>query len=205
MEKELYEKGYKLIAGIDEVGRGCLCGDVLACAIIMDKEKEILLDVTDSKKLTPKKREKLYPEILKNAFAVGIGRISPKVIDEINIKEATRLAMKQAVENLKDKNNNMVKADFLLIDAENIDIDIEQESLIKGDLKSYSIACASIVAKVYRDNLCFDWDKEYPGYNIKKHKGYGTKEHRERILELGPSKIHRASFLKRILKNASIS
>lgn len=188
-----------LIACIDEVGRGCLAGDVMACAIIMPKG--LVIDgVKDSKKISEKKREVLYEIILSNAIAWGIGRVNPKEIDKMNIKEATRLAMKYAVENLKDNAGNKITPDLLLIDAENIYIDIRQENIIKGDEKSFGIACASIVAKVTRDRLCIDWDNEYPGYNIKKHKGYGTKEHREAIVKLGPSPIHRLSFLTKILK-----
>lgn len=198
LEEEIYKEGYKSIACIDEVGRGCLAGDVLACAIIMPRDLRIE-GINDSKKLSEKKREFFYDKILENAIGVGIGRINSSIIDEINIKEATKLAMKKAVSNIKNKEGNIVKADFLLIDAEIIDSDIPIKSVIKGDEKSHGIACASIIAKVYRDNLCSEWDDEYGGYNLKKHKGYGTKEHRDRILELGPSPIHRISFLKKIL------
>lgn len=199
IENSLYEKGFNDLACIDEVGRGCLAGDVLACAIIMPKG--CFIDgVNDSKKLSEKKREFLYDKIITNSIAYGIGRVDPKVIDLINIKQASRLAMKKAVENLIDKNGNKYEAGFLLIDAETIDLDIDQMSIIKGDELSHGIACASIIAKVYRDRLCIHWDREYQGYNIKKHKGYGTKEHRENIKELGPSKIHRVSFLSKILK-----
>ncbi len=198
-ENEYYEKGYELIAGIDEVGRGCLAGDVVACAVIMPKGLRIE-GVKDSKKLSEKKRNELYKEILSHALACGIGRVDAKTIDDINIKQSTLYAMKFAVENLRDKENNLVTPDMLFVDAEKIDIDIDQLAIIKGDDKSHSIACASIVAKVYRDRMCQQWDEDYPGYNIKKHKGYGTKEHRENIQELGASKIHRMSFLKNILK-----
>ncbi|NLY85244.1 MAG: ribonuclease HII [Tissierellia bacterium] len=198
IEERIYNMGYKYIACIDEVGRGCLAGDVVACAIIMPRNLSID-GIKDSKKLTEKKREDLYEKILSISIAWGIGRVSPKKIDEINIKESTKLAMKLAVNNLKDKDGNKILPDFLLIDAEKIDMDIDQESVIKGDEKSFGIACASIVAKVYRDRLCTQWDKEYPGYNLKKHKGYGTKEHRELIKDLGPSPIHRITFLKNIL------
>lgn len=198
IEERIYNMGYKYIACIDEVGRGCLAGDVVACSIIMPRNLSID-GIKDSKKLTEKKREDLYEKILSNSIAWGIGRVSPKKIDEINIKESTKLAMKLAVNNLKDKDGNKILPDFLLIDAEKIDMDIDQESVIKGDEKSFGIACASIVAKVYRDRLCTQWDKEYPGYNLKKHKGYGTKEHRELIKDLGPSPIHRITFLKNIL------
>lgn len=199
IENQIRDSGYKHIACIDEVGRGCLAGDVLACAIIMPKGLRIN-GVVDSKKISEKKREVLYDEILSNAIAIGIGRVSPNLIDEINIKASTRLAMKKAVENIKDKKGKKIKSDFLLIDAESVDLDIPQESIIKGDDKSHGIACASIIAKVYRDRLCFEWDKDYPGYNLKQHKGYGTKEHRSNIKELGPSPIHRITFLKNILK-----
>lgn len=191
--------GYRNIACIDEVGRGCLAGDVVACAIIMPKDL-IINGVKDSKKLSEKKREALYDEILSKSIAYGIGRVSSNIIDKINIKEATRLAMKYAVENLKDKEGKTINPDFLLIDAEKIDLNIPQDPIIKGDDKSHGIACASIVAKVFRDRLCIEWDKEFEGYNLKKHKGYGTKEHREFIQNLGPSSIHRLSFLKKILK-----
>lgn len=198
LEEELYKEGYRSIACIDEVGRGCLAGDVLACAIIMPRGLRIE-GVNDSKKLSEKKRELFYDKILQNAIGVGIGRVNSSIIDQINIKEATKLAMKKAVSNIKDKDGKVVEADFLLIDAEIIDSDIKMKAVIKGDEKSHGIACASIIAKVYRDNLCSEWDEQYAGYNLKKHKGYGTKEHRERILELGPSPIHRMSFLKKIL------
>ena len=142
----------------------------------------------------------LYDEILSNSIACGIGRVNSNIIDKINIKKATLLAMKIAVENLQDRDGNKKYPDFLLIDAEKIDLKIPQESIIKGDDRSHGIACASIVAKVFRDRLCIEWDKEFQGYNLKKHKGYGTKEHRELIKELGPSPIHRITFLKNILK-----
>lgn len=198
IEKDLINKGYSTIACIDEVGRGCLAGDVVACAIVMPVDC-IIAGVKDSKKLTPKKREKLYDEILKNSLAVGIGQVGPDIIDQINIKESTRLAMKKAVENLKDRNGNKIVPDYLLIDAEKVPIDIPQMDIIKGDEKVYGIACASIVAKVYRDRLCEIWAKQFKGYNIEKNKGYGTKEHREAIIKLGPSPIHRMSFLGKIL------
>ena len=199
IENELYKKGYDLIACIDEVGRGCLAGDVVACAIIMPKNT-IISGVEDSKKLSAKKRECLYPKILKDAIAVGIGQVGSDVIDKINIKKSTRLAMKEAVLNLKDKYGNVIIPDYLLIDAEKIPIDMPQMSIVKGDEKSYGIACASIVAKVYRDRLCQDWDFKYEGYKLAKNKGYGTKEHREAIKKLGPSPIHRMSFLGKILR-----
>lgn len=199
LENNIYKLGYNKVACIDEVGRGCLAGDVVACAIIMQRDI-IIKGVKDSKKLTEKKRLLLYDEILQNSIAFGIGRVNSDIIDKINIKESTKLAMEYAVENLKDKNGKKVEADYLLIDAEAIDINIPQDSIIKGDEKSHGIACASIIAKVYRDRLCIDWDIEYKGYNLSKHKGYGTKEHREAIQLLGPSPIHRKTFLKNIIK-----
>lgn len=202
IENELYSKGYKYIACIDEVGRGCLAGDVVACAIIMPKG--LLIDgVKDSKKLTAKKREKLYGEILDKAIAVGIGSVDCKTIDKINIKESARLAMKKAVLDLKDKNGNKVIPDFLLIDAEKVYLPIPQEGIIKGDDKCYGIACASILAKVYRDRKCIEWGKMYPEYKIEKHKGYATKEHIEAIIEHGITPLHRNTFLKKILAGST--
>lgn len=198
IENEIRDKGYEYIACIDEVGRGCLFGDVVASAIIMPKDLEID-QVKDSKKLTSIKREKLYDIILDNCIACGIGRVDSTVINEINIKESTRLAMKNAVLNLVDKNGNKVIPDYLLIDAEEVYMDIAQESVIKGDDKCHGISCASIIAKVYRDRLCIEWGKKYPEYGIEQHKGYGTKKHREAIKSLGPTAMHRHTFLTKIL------
>jgi len=198
IEEKLWSEGYNYIACIDEVGRGCLAGDVVACAIIMPKHI-IIEGVNDSKKLTPKKREKLYDEIIRKSVAVGIGCVDSKTIDEINIKQSTLLAMKKAINNLKDKNKETIIPDFILIDAEKIDINTPQMSIIKGDEKCHGIAAASIIAKVYRDRGCKDLDEKYPGYGFEKHKGYGTKQHREAIQSLGPCEIHRKSFLKKIL------
>ncbi len=191
---------YSLIACIDEVGRGCLAGDVVSCAIIMPKDHRIE-GVKDSKKVSQKKREELYDKIISNSLAWGIGRVNSVTIDRINIKEATRLSMKMALYNLQDKDGKSLIPDIVLVDAESIDIPYKQVSLIKGDEKSYGIACASIVAKVYRDRMCIDWDIDYPGYHISKNKGYGTKDHIEAIRSLGMTKIHRRSFLKKILMN----
>lgn len=187
----------KLICGVDEVGRGPLAGPVVACAVIMGDEK--IEGVKDSKKLSAKKREALNKEIIDRAKAIGIGVIDERVIDDINIKQATRLAMKIAVEDLKDKNGQAVIPDVVMIDAEHIDIDIEQVSLIKGDDLIYEISCASIVAKVLRDSYFIELDEKYPGYDFLNNKGYGTKKHREALLELGPTPIHRKTFLKKIL------
>lgn len=198
LENQIYNSGYNYIACIDEVGRGCLAGDVVACAIIMPKDC-LIPGVKDSKKISPKKRKELYKIILEKAIGIGIGEVEPSIIDEINIKEATRLAMKKAVLNIRDKNGQPITPDYILIDAESISMDIAQKSIIKGDEKSHGIQCASIIAKVYRDKLCEGWDKDYPGYKIYKNKGYGTLEHREAIKELGPSPIHRKTFLKKII------
>lgn len=198
IENEIRNEGYEYIACIDEVGRGCLAGDVVACAIIMPKDL-LIEGVNDSKKLTAKKREILYDNIIEQAVAVGIGSVDNKTIDEINIKKSTFLAMKKAISNLKDKKGNSISPDFLLIDAEKLDVDIPQKNVIKGDEKCHGIAAASIIAKVYRDRQCIKWAEEYIGYGLEKNKGYGTKEHREAILAKGPTPIHRMSFLKNIL------
>lgn len=199
IENKLYEDGHQYVACIDEVGRGCLFGDVVACAIIMPKGLSIP-GVKDSKKLTPKKREALYDIILQESIAYGIGRVDNRKIDEINIKQSTRLAMKYAVESLKDNLGNIFKPDYILIDAEHIDLEIEQRGIEKGDNRCHGIACASIIAKVYRDKLCNQWDEVYPEYGIGKHKGYGTKVHIEAIKKHGVTDLHRNTFLKKILK-----
>ncbi|MBJ6363357.1 ribonuclease HII [Paenibacillus sp. GCM10012307] len=192
-ERQVWEQGYQHIAGVDEVGRGCLFGDVVAAAVILPPGL-ILEDVDDSKKLSAKKREQLYEIITEQALAWSVAAISADEIDRINIKQASRLAMKRAVEQLE------VAADYLLIDAEKIDSKLPQLAIIHGDASSQSIAAASIVAKVTRDRLCAEeWDSMYPEYGIAIHKGYATKLHRERILEFGPSPMHRRSFLGKLL------
>ncbi|MGZ7440588.1 ribonuclease HII [Paenibacillus sp. TH7-28] len=184
-----YWSSYRYIAGVDEVGRGCLFGDVVTAAVILPQGL-LLEDVDDSKKLSPKKREKLYDLIMEKAVAVGIGYADVATIDRINIKQASRLAMKRAVEQLS------VAPEFLLVDAEKVDVDIPQLAVIKGDATSQSIAAASIIAKVTRDRLCQgEWDARYPEYGIAVHKGYATKLHREQLLALGPTPMHRKSFL----------
>lgn len=191
-EKEYWNLSYQNIAGIDEVGRGCLFGDVVAAAVILPVGV-VLEEVNDSKKLSAKKRDQLYDIIMEQAVAVGIGRVDAEMIDKINIKQATRLAMKQAVEQLK------VRPDFLLIDAEKVDVPLPQMSVIKGDATSQSIAAASIIAKVTRDRLCQgEWDALYPEYGIGIHKGYATKMHREQIQNLGPTPMHRRSFMRNL-------
>ncbi|WP_343060447.1 ribonuclease HII [Paenibacillus phyllosphaerae] len=191
-ERPLWEQGHRFIAGIDEVGRGCLFGDVVAAAVILPEELE-LEGINDSKKLSEKKREKLYWEITEAALAWSVARVDAAKIDEINIKQAARLAMKISVETLE------VQPGYLLVDAEKVDLDIPQLAIIKGDALSQSIAAASIIAKVTRDRLCTgEWDALYPEYGIAVHKGYATKVHRERLLEYGASPLHRKSFLGKI-------
>src|SRR5699024_3337826 len=182
-EKQFWQKG-ELVAGVDEVGRGPLAGPVVTAAVIIDHNFD-LLEVNDSKKLSPEKRLQLYPKILSEAVSVGIGVKSAAVIDQINIYEADRQAMAQAVKALD------VKPDALLVDAMNVPIDIPQIELIKGDAKSNSIAAASIVAKVFRDKLMDDYDKIYPQYGFPRNAGYGTKEHVEALKKYGPTPIHR--------------
>ena len=186
-ENELYESGIKYIAGIDEVGRGPLVGPVVTAAVILPRD---FYDerINDSKKLTEKKRELLYDVIMENAVSVGIGISSEDVIDEINILEATKKAMIEAVNNLS------VKPEYLLIDAVKLNIDIPQISIIKGDAKSESIAAASIIAKVTRDRMMIELDKEHPEYDFKHNKGYGTKKHIDAIEKYGILKEHRKTF-----------
>ncbi len=198
IENEIYEKGYNYIACIDEVGRGCLAGSVVTCAIIMPRNL-LIEGVNDSKKLTPKKRDKLFDEIVQKSIAIGIGEIDCKTIDEINIKNATKMAMLQAVANLKTKEGQALVPDYLLIDAEKLNTDIPQSNIIKGDANCHGIAAASIIAKVTRDRTMMELDTTYPEYNFKSNKGYGTKDHIDALLKYGPTDIHRFSFLKNIL------
>ena len=188
-----FERKYdecEFICGIDEAGRGPLAGPVVAGAVILDKTKEILY-LNDSKKLSEKKREALFDEIMEKAIAVGVGIVDEKVIDDINILQATYKAMRMAIDNLK------VKPQILLNDAVIIpDVDIPQEKIIKGDAKSVSIAAASIIAKVTRDRLMTEYDEKYPDYGFAGHKGYGTAAHIDKIKEVGPCPIHRRSFIK---------
>lgn len=195
---EEYEKKYNLLAGVDEVGRGPLAGPVVACAVIMPKGM-IIEGVKDSKKLTPKKRDMLDLLIREHALGIGIGIEDEKSIDEINIKQATRKAMKTALDNIFTKEGEKISADIVFVDAEKIDCQIPQESLIKGDDRCFIIACASIVAKVLRDKMMIEYEEQYPGYDFAKNKGYGTKKHREALLEIGPCSIHRKTFLRKIL------
>ena len=190
-----YEKeydGYGYVCGIDEVGRGPPAGPVVAGAVILPKDCRILY-INDSKKLSAKKREELFDEIQKQAVAIGIGLVPHDRIDEINILQATYEAMRMAIANLK------VKPGVLLNDAVTIPgVDIPQVPIIKGDAKSISIGAASIMAKVYRDRMMIEYDKMYPGYGFASNKGYGSKEHMEALQKIGPSPIHRQSFIKGI-------
>lgn len=179
----------EFICGIDEVGRGPFAGPVVACAVILPKDCDILY-LNDSKKLSEKKREELFIEIKDKAISYGIGIVDEKVIDEINILQATFEAMRQAINNLS------VKPDILLNDAVTIPgVDIPQVPIIKGDAKSASIAAASIVAKVTRDHMMVELNEKYPGYDFDKNKGYGTKAHIEGLKKYGPCEIHRRSFI----------
>lgn len=190
-DKSYQTENVKLIAGVDEAGRGPLAGPVAVASVIMPlDEDKIVAGVNDSKKLTEKKREKLFDDILKNAIAYHIELIDHKVIDEINILNATKLGMKNCIEKLE------VKPDLALIDAVKLDVQVPTESIIKGDAKSYNIACASILAKVSRDRLMLELDEIYPEYGFKKHKGYGTKAHIEALKQYGKCEIHRDSFIK---------
>ncbi len=187
-------KAYSYICGVDEAGRGPLCGPVAAAAVIMPRDS-LIEGVNDSKKLTEKKREALYEEIVQKAIAYHVCLIDNEEIDKINILNATLKAMEGAINGLK------IKADFALIDGnQNRGITTPSKTVVKGDSKSYSIACASILAKVTRDRLLEEYDALYPEYGFSKHKGYGTKAHYEAILKYGITPIHRRTFLKKILE-----
>lgn len=186
--------GYKTVCGIDEAGRGPLAGPVYAAAVILPTGLEID-GLNDSKKLSEKKREMLFDIICEKAIAYSVGIATEKEIDEINILNATFLAMKRAVEGLE------IKPDYALVDGNrypNINSDIKEEVVVKGDAKSMSIAAASILAKVSRDRFMLEMTQKYPEYCFEKHKGYGTKLHYEKLAEFGPSPIHRMSFLKKL-------
>ena len=194
MDKLIYERkhidsGKRYVAGVDEVGRGPLAGPVVCASVIMPLD-DIIEGVDDSKKLSEKKREKLFEIIKEKAIAYSISEISEKEIDEINILNAVKKCMTDAVKTLS------VKPDITLVDGVDTGLDIEAEYLVKGDSKSYTIGCASILAKVYRDNLMKEYAKEFPEYGFEKHKGYGTKVHIEKIKEIGPCKLHRKTFIK---------
>ena len=186
-ERELIGKGIKFIAGIDEVGRGPLVGPVVTACVILPINYK-LDGLTDSKKLSEKKREEFYQILMKDAISIGIGIIDEKRIDEINIYEATKEAMLMAL------NNSSIKPEHVLIDAMKLDIDIPSTSIIKGDAKSLSIAAASVIAKVTRDHMLYELDKKYPMYDFKNNKGYPTKKHLEAIEKYGIIPCHRRSY-----------
>lgn len=193
-EKAAVNSGFSCICGVDEAGRGPLAGPVCAAAVILP-EDAVIEGLDDSKKLTEKKREGLYDIIKETAVAYSVAYGTLEEIESVNILEATYLAMNRAIEGLN------VKPDFALIDGNRVPrgIKIPCETIVKGDSKSMSVAAASVLAKVTRDRLMLEYDKKYPEYNFKKHKGYGTKEHTELIKQYGPCEIHRLSFLKNIL------
>ena len=190
LESELYEQGYTQVCGVDEAGRGPLCGPVVAAACILPCGL-VLPGLNDSKKLSEKKRDLLFDQIRENAIAYSIASASVEEINQLNILEATLLAMRRAIEGLP------VKPDFALIDG-NVSrgFQIDAKAVISGDATSPSIAAASILAKVTRDRMCIDLDREYPQYGIAKHKGYGTKVHMDALREHGPSPIHRTQFIR---------
>ena len=193
-EKAAVNSGFSCICGVDEAGRGPLAGPVCAAAVILP-EGAVIEGLDDSKKLTEKKRERLYDVIKETAVAYSVAYGTLEEIETVNILEATYLAMNRAIEGLN------VKPDFALIDGNRVPrgIKIPCETIVKGDSKSMSVAAASVLAKVTRDRLMLEYDKKYPEYNFKKHKGYGTREHTELIKQYGPCEIHRFSFLKNIL------
>ena len=197
MDKLQYERkyqslGYKYIAGVDEVGRGPLAGPVVCASVIMPLD-DLILGVDDSKKLTEKKREELAVLIKEKAISYSIAEISQEEIDEINILNAVKKCMVNAVKGLS------VKPEITLVDGVDTHLEINAEYVIKGDFNSYTIGCASILAKVYRDNLMKKLATEYPEYGFEKHKGYGTKFHTDKIKEIGPCKLHRKTFIKNFL------
>ncbi len=190
LEQELYDAGYAAVCGVDEAGRGPLCGPVVAAACILPMGL-VIEGLNDSKKLSPKKRDLLFDQIKENAIAYSIAEASVAEIDELNILEATLLAMRRAIAVLS------VPADYALIDG-NVDRDfsIPARAVIGGDAKSPSIAAASILAKVTRDRACLELDRQYPQYGIAKHKGYGTKQHMDALRQYGPTPIHRKQFIR---------
>ncbi len=195
-EEELRRQGYARIAGVDEVGRGPLAGPVVAAAVVLPEDFDVL-GIDDSKKLSEKRREELFDIIVEKSVAWGVGMVDHRVIDEINILQATKLAMKEAIADLSQKSK---APDYVIFDAVEIaDLGLPQEAVIKGDSKILAVAAASIVAKVTRDRMMVDYAKEYPGYGFEKNKGYGTKQHYEGIAGQGICPIHRKSFLKKVL------
>ena len=204
IEEELYSKGIKSICGIDEAGRGPLAGPVVVASVIMPQDS-MIEGVNDSKKISEKKRERLYEEITKEAIAYGVGIIDQNQIDEINILNATKkgltLSIKELEKDLEEKKRMINKPDIILVDAlTNINTDgITYKSIVTGDAKSYSIAAASIIAKVTRDRIMRQWDEVFPQYGFEKHKGYGTAMHIAAIKEYGLCPLHRLSFTKKYI------
>lgn len=189
-ERSAYERGYRVIAGVDEAGRGPLAGPVVAAAVVLPHGFRHD-GIKDSKQLTQKKRQRFHDIILNEAFSWGLGVVEPSVIDGINIFQAARLAMREAVQQISPA------ADYLLIDgarAQRLDLPVAQETIIRGDTLSISVACASIIAKVYRDRIMEIYHRQFPHYNFIHNKGYGTKAHLDAIRRYGPCKIHRRSF-----------
>lgn len=188
-ERELNNQGITIIGGVDEVGRGPLIGSVITACVVLPKDF-LLEGLTDSKKLSEKKRDKFYDIIMKEALAVGIGECTEKEIDKYNIYEATKIAMKRAI----TEANKKIKIEHILIDAMPLDMDIPTTSIIKGDAKSISIAAASVIAKVTRDRMMYELDKKYPMYDLAHNKGYPTKKHLEALEKYGTCKHHRFSY-----------
>lgn len=188
-ERNLNRNGITIIGGVDEVGRGPLIGNVVASCVVLPVDFE-LEGLTDSKKLSEKKRDEFYEIIVDKALAIGIGRVSEKVIDEVNIYQATKMAMEMAINEANEK----IQMEHILIDAMPMDIDIPTTSIIKGDAKSITIAAASVVAKVTRDREMYELDKIYPMYDLAHNKGYGTKKHLQAIEEYGICKYHRLTY-----------
>lgn len=188
-ERELYNRGINYIGGVDEVGRGPLIGSVVTACVVLPKDFK-LEGLTDSKKLTEKKRDKFYDIIMKEAIAVSVGEVKEDEIDRLNIYEATKVAMKMAIDGVRKQ----VNLEHVLIDAMPLDLDIPTTSIIKGDAKSISIAAASVIAKVTRDRQMYELDKIYPMYELAHNKGYGTKKHMEAIEKYGITKYHRLSY-----------
>lgn len=186
-EDDAWRQGFRRIAGVDEVGRGCLFGPVYAAAVILDPDRPIR-GLADSKTLVEERREELARQIRDSAIAYAVGFATAAEIDRVNIREASRMAMRRAVEAIQPA------CDYLLVDALTIDLPVPQQGLIKGDARVRSIAAASIVAKVARDHLLAELDVEFPGYGMARHKGYPTAEHKEALLRLGPTPLHRRSF-----------
>src|SRR5215471_17967657 len=187
LERELHARGFHAVAGVDEVGRGCLFGPVVAAAVILSPDRPVR-GLNDSKLLEPEEREKLAERIRERAVSWAIGAIDAATIDAVNIYQASRLAMRLAVERLNPS------PDFLLIDAVPVDLAVPQRSLIKGDARCHAIAAASIVAKVYRDACMRVWDEVFPAYGLASHKGYSTPEHYQALEQYGPTPLHRLSF-----------